>query len=211
LGNGRLPVVAARLKVAETCVHIELRTDVQGTGEALPAVTPSLHAALTLSDYSFLALLRREVWEKAQEHGGAFLDPVDLELGAGRFGGRVRLWNPMWPVWWQDFHVSGPLRLEDGEVKVAVTEVEALSGRGGLWSARVLADPVRDTLANTLSGRFGASLPGELGKQVRGVHLGARIVALHDAAGAFVVEAEMRTTVGSAEDGVPATAGGGAP
>lgn len=196
VGGQALPVLRARLEVTATHVQIDLRTDVVGEGPPLPRAEPGPDGEVTLSARTFTALVRREVWEKHAEGTLPFLDPTSIHLGPDHVVAEVRLWNPTWPVWWQDFHAAGPLRLEDGRVHVQIEDLVPGSGQGGLWSTDVIADPVRLALGETLSGRLAASLPGELEKRVHGVHLDAHVLGLADLGDAFVVRVDVTTDAG---------------
>lgn len=194
MGERGLPIVAARLHADGPLVRVELRTTLPDEGPPIPEPSPASGAALAMSDRAFTAIVRREIWEKQGANPAPFLDPVLVDLGGDRFRARVRLWNPGWPVWWQDFSLEGPLALTDERVRVSFDRIDPGAGSGWLALGRVLADPLLDGLAVTVGGRLAASLPGELSKQLHGVKVAAQLAALHDAPDAFILEADVAAT-----------------
>ena len=193
-GASGLPVVAARLEVDGAVARIELRTDVPRSGRPgapLPRPTPSTGVVVVMHDATLAALVRREVMRLNDTKLTPFIDPLEVDVADGRFSARVRLWNPGWPVWWQEFAVEGPIGIEDGGLRVRFEAVEPGVGSGWLGSGRVLADPARDALGEVLGGRIGGTLPDRVGKDVNSVRLGARVRSLRDAPEAFVLEADV--------------------
>lgn len=198
IGEEGLPILATRLSASPEMVWIDLRTNVTADGTPLPPPETHAGAAVTMSDQSFTALLRRQIWAKAGSSPAPMLDPTEVDLGSGSFTAKVRLWNPGLPVWWQDFEVGGPISLVEDHVRVEVRDVHAGAGSGWFGASHVLGDPVRAGLAAALEGRLAGSLPGELAREVKGVHLGAQLRSLRDVPGGFILEADV-SAAGPAE------------
>ena len=193
-GPEGLPVIAARLQVEGALARIELRTDVPhplGPPPPLARPTPDHGIALVMRDDTLSALVRREVMRVNADKLTPFIDPIALDVGDERFSGRVRLWNPGWPAWWQDFTVSGPITLDDAGLRVRLLDVQPGAGSGWLGSGRVLADPARNALGDILGGRLGGSLPDVVGKEVNAVELGAHLRSVRDVPGGFVIEGDL--------------------
>jgi len=196
MGDNGLPIVAARLAEVSDTVRIDLRTDVPGEGEALPRPVIGRSVALTMSDRSFTALLRRAIWTRQGSSPTPFLDPVDVDLGTNRFTARVRLWNPGWPATWQDYTFAGPLTVDGDRIRVKVATVEPGAAAGWLRANRLLTSRVQDALTDALEGRISASLPGDLDRAIRTVHLGVKLQGITDEAAGFTLAAKVDTTVG---------------
>ncbi len=193
-GAEGLPVIAARLHVEGALVRIELRTDVPhppGSPAPLARPTPERGVALVMRDDTLSALVRREVMRVNDGKLTPFIDPLALDIGDERFSGRVRLRNPGWPAWWQDFTVSGPITFDDAGLRVRLADVQPGAGSGWLGSGRVLADPARNALGEVLGGRLGGSVPDVVGKEVNAVELGAHLRSIRDVPDGFVIEADL--------------------
>ena len=203
IGEEGLPVLATRLSADLDMVWIDLRTNVAMDTPPLPPAEVHVGAAVTMSDRSFTALLRRQIWARAGSKPTPLLDPVEVDLGSDRFSANVRFWNPGLPVWWEDFRVSGPITLEGDHVRVDVRDVEARGGSGWFGASRILADPVRRGLAAALEGRLATTLPGELAREVKGVQLGAQLRALRDVPDGFILEADISTDADPPYDDPP--------
>lgn len=192
MGETGMPIVAARLRAEGPLVRVELRTDVPESAAALPTPAPDRGAALAMTDASFTALARRQVWARQGDTPRPFLEPRRVDLGDGRFTAEVRLWNPGYPVWWQDFEVAGPIMPDGDRMRVSFDRVEPRGGSGWFGSGNMVATPLLDALGAVLGGRLESSVPGDLARQVRGVRIGARLRGLSDAPGGFVLEADVQ-------------------
>lgn len=133
LGGDDLPVRALRIVPEGGGVRADMRTSAAHGGD-LPdlGAAPESGIAVRVSSDTLLDYARKAAFEQGALEMDVHVEPSSLTFDGDRFEMVVRLWRLQERrAWWRDYHVSGPVSIVEGRLRLEADQVEQIAASRG--------------------------------------------------------------------------------